>query len=321
MILLKTLKTHSEPVNSILLLNNGNFASASSDKIVIYSKNDFNPILRITEFKIYISHITELHSENTILFCHNGFSIIQLSDDNKKYQLKKQYTERYGMNKAIEYKYTSKSNKKYNLYISAVYGVHIFEIDENFEKVNLIKTINQEELVFNIFQLDKDIFIYTSNSMLSNGNNCIRFWNFEPLQNIKTINNLYCSPGIYNLSKFQENLILLGLEKNKNSRKYVNDGYNINGIAIIDTIIYEIIQIIETHECVRSLLLTQNNNIIIGSSFKIVEYKKNEEEGLLEQICEKELFNYINNVIIEISKGIFAIGSNDKKIILLKKDN
>ena len=321
MILLKTLKTHSEPVNSILLLKNGNFASASSDKIVVYSKNDFTPILRITEFKFYISHITELHTENTILFCHNGFSIIQLSDDNKKYKLKNSFTERYGMNKAIEYEYIKQNNKKYNLFISAIYGVHIFEIDENFDTINFIKIINEQELVFNIFRLNKDMFIYTSNSMLSNGNNCIRFWNFEPLQNIKTINNLYCSPGIYSLAKFQENILLLGLEKNKNSIKCVNDKYNINGIIIIDVIIYEIIQIIETHECVRSILVTKNNTVIIGSSFKIVEYKKNDEEGLLEQICEKELYNHINNVIIEISEGIFAIGSNDKKIILVKKNN
>ena len=229
MILLKTLKTHSEPVNSILLLKNGNFASASSDKIVVYSKNDFTPILRITEFKFYISHITELHTENTILFCHNGFSIIQLSDDNKKYKLKNSFTERYGMNKAIEYEYIKQNNKKYNLFISAIYGVHIFEIDENFDTINFIKIINEQELVFNIFRLNKDMFIYTSNSMLSNGNNCIRFWNFEPLQNIKTINNLYCSPGIYSLAKFQEDnyqileLTIIKPEKLKESKKEENE--------------------------------------------------------------------------------------------------
>ena len=78
----------------------------------------------------------------------------------------------------------------------------------------------------------------------------------------------------------------------------------------------EIVQLIETHNCIRSLLLTSDNNIIAGSSFQLLQYKFN--NGLIEKIGEKELFNYINNVV-EIDKNTLATGSNNRQIIVLKK--
>ena len=78
----------------------------------------------------------------------------------------------------------------------------------------------------------------------------------------------------------------------------------------------EIVQLIETHNCIRSLLLTSDNNIIAGSSFQLLQYKFN--NGLIEKIDEKELFNYINNVV-EIDKNTLATGSNNRQIIVLKK--
>ena len=139
--------------------------------------------------------------------------------------------------------------------------------------------------------------------------------------NIKTLNNVFCSSGVYSIIKLNEKILLVGLEKIssfliRNVNK-TNQNHNINGIAVIDLEYFEIVQYIETHNCIRSLLLTSDNNIIAGSSFKLIQYKFN--NGMIEKISEKELYNYINNTIVEIDKNTFATGSNNRLIIVIKK--
>jgi len=352
--IIKTIRTHSEPVNTLLVCKNGNFVSGSLGRIIFYSKENFEVILRITEFKeYYFSHIYELHIDNTFLLSYSGFKIIQTTNDNKKYKVLFSFYERFIMNKAIEYeyKYISKDNKeniKYNIVISSVYGIHIFEktekcekndkndkIDANNEKndinqkvkiesdnsdlnYTLVKKINFNEIVYNILQISNNCFISTSNSVLASGNNCLRFWSYPEMSNFKTINNLYCSSGINSVAKV-ENMLLVGLEKIPKylfRSKIIDDKLNINGIAVIDLENYEVVQFIETHNCIRSILLAKNNTIIFGSTFNLLQYKFN--RGIMEKIGEKELFNYINNIIIEVDNNTFVTGSNDKKIIVIK---
>ena len=358
--IIKTIRTHSEPVNTLLVCKNGNFVSGSLGRIIFYSKENFEVILRITEFKeYYFSHIYELHINNTFLLSYSGFKIIQTTNDNKKYQVLFSFYERFIMNKAIEYEYKfisedKKENIKYNIVISSVYGIHIFEkteknnkiekndnndknnkIDANHEKndinqkvkiesdntdlnYTLVKKINFNEIVYNILQISNNCFISTSNSVLASGNNCLRFWSYPEMSNFKTINNLYCSSGVNSVAKV-ENMLLIGLEKIPKylfRSKIIDDKLNINGIAVIDLENYEVVQFIETHNCIRSLLLAKNNTVIVGSTFNLLQFKFN--RGIMEKIGEKELFNYINNVIIEVDNNTFVTGSNDKKIIVIK---
>ena len=352
--IIKTIRTHSEPVNTLLVCKNGNFVSGSLGRIIFYSKENFEVILRITEFKeYYFSHIYELHIDNTFLLSYSGFKIIQTTNDNRKYKVLFSFYERFIMNKAIEYeyKYISKDNKetiKYNILISSVYGIHIFEkteknekndknnkIDTNSEKNDInqkikiesdnsdlnytfVKKLNFNEIIYNILQISNNCFISTSNSVLASGNNCLRFWSYSEMSNFKTINNLYCSSGVNSVAKV-ENMLLVGLEKIPKylfRSKIIDDKLNINGIAVIDLENYEVVQFIETHNCIRSLLLAKNNTIIVGSTFNLLQYRFN--RGIMEKIGEKELFNYINNVIIEIDNNTFVTGSNDKKIIVIK---
>ena len=49
--------------------------------------------------------------------------------------------------------------------------------------------------------------------------------------------------------------------------------------------------------------LTKNNNILAGSIFNVIQFKFN--NGNFEAIGEKEIFNYINNVIVEIEDNCF----------------
>jgi hypothetical protein len=349
--IVKTIRTHSEPVNTLLVCKNGNFVSGSLGRIIFYSKENFEVILRITEFKeYYFSHIYELHIDNIFLLSYSGFKIIQTTNDNKKYKVLFSFYERFIMNKAIEYeyKYISKDNKetiKYNILISSVYGIHIFEkteknekndkIDANSEKNDInqkikiesdnsdlnytfVKKLNFNEIIYNILQISNNCFISTSNSVLASGNNCLRFWSYSEMSNFKTINNLYCSSGVNSVAKV-ENMLLVGLEKIPKylfRSKIIDDKLNINGIAVIDLENYEVVQFIETHNCIRSLLLAKNNTIIVGSTFNLLQYRFN--RGIMEKIGEKELFNYINNVIIEVDNNTFVTGSNDKKIIVIK---
>ena len=351
---IKTIRTHSEPINTLLICKNGNLVSGSLGRIIFYSKKDLQVILRITQFTEYcISHINELHKDNNFIICHIGFHIIETSEDNKKYKVLFSFYERFMMNKSLEFKhnYISNSNKKeikYSILISTVYGINIFEESkiENIEdeqnkkiendkknknkekydnkeekkiKYNLIKKINEHEIVYNIYQINNNCFVSTSNSVLASGNNCLRFWSYDKMINIKTLNNLFCTSGIYSIIKINENILLVGLEKIPNfliRKKKIDESININGIAIIDLITNEVVQLVETHNFIRSLLLTSNNTIIAGSSFKLIQYIYN--GGTIENIGEKELYNYINNAIVEVDENTYAIGSNNKLIYVIK---
>ena len=323
--IIKTIRTHSESINSLLICKNGNLISASLGRIIFYSKKNLEVILRITEFKhFYISHINELHKDNTFIFCHNGFIIFETSEDNKTYKVLYSFYERFLFHKSIEFDYKCEinSNIKYNIIISSIYGIHIFENkkinDENNEGWSLIKKINVNEIVYNIFKLDNNTFI--SNTTLAGGNNCLRFWSFNEFINTKTINNLTCSSGTSSISKYNERILLVSLEKIiyfSNKYKDISKNLNnINGIAVIDLKYFEIIQYIEMPNKIRSLLLTKNNNILAGSIFNVIQFKFN--NGNFEAIGEKEIFNYINNVIVEIEDNCFIIGSINKLIFVLK---
>ncbi len=276
--IVKTIRTHSEAINSLLICKNGNLISASLGKIIFYSKENLEVILRITEFKqFYISHINELHKDNTFIFCHNGFIIFETSEDNKTYKVLFYFYERFLFHKSIEFDYinTYKENK-YNIIISSVYGIHIFDKKENEngkgkEEWELIKKINVNEIVYNIYKLDNNIFVSSSNTTLAGGKNCLRFWSYKDLINIKTINNLTCSSGTSSIVKYNEKILLVSLEKihyfANRGKDIPKDFNNINGIAVIDLLNKEVVQYIEMHNKIRSLLLTKNNHVLAGSIF------------------------------------------------------
>ena len=322
--IIKTIRTHSEAINSLLICKNGNLISVSSGRIIFYNKKNLEIILRITEFKqYYISHINELHKNNTFLFCHNGFLVFETSEDNKTYKVLYSFYERFLLYKSIEFDYINEINSecKYNIIISSTYGIHIFN-SGNTKDMSIgyspIKNININESVYNIFKLDNDTFISTSNTTLAGGNNCLRFWCFDNLTNFKTINNLTCSSGTSSIVKYNERILFVSLEKIVyfGKRNIPNELNNINGIAIIDLKYLEVIQYIEMPFKIRSLLLTKNNTILAGSVFSVYQFKLN--KGDFEIISEKELFNYINNIIVELEENCFIIGSINKLIFVLK---
>lgn len=323
--IIKTIRTHSESINSLLICKNGNLISASLSRIVFYSKKNLEVILRITEFKqFYISHINELHKNNTFIFCHNGFIVFETSEDNKSYKVLYSFYERFLFYKSIEFDYKNENEKSeinYSIIIASVYGIHIFEKnDKEKEEWELVKKINDNEIVNNIYKLDDYTFVSSSNSTLAGGKNCLRFWLYKEYTNIKTINNLTCSSGTSSIVKYNERILLVSLEK---IHYYANrrndlpkDLNNINGIAVIDLKYLEVVQYIEMHNKIRSLLVAKNNTILAGSIFSVLQLKFN--KGNFEIISEKELFNYINNIIVESEENCFIIGSINKLIYVLK---
>ena len=324
----KTIRTHSEAINSLLICKNGNLISASLGRIIFYSKKNFEVILRITEFKqFYISHINELHKDNTFIFCHNGFIIFETSEDNKTYKVLFSFYERFLFHKCIEYDYKNDNEENseinYNIIIASVYGIHIFGKNEK-ENENwdwrLIKKINDNEIVYNIYKLNNNTFVSSSNTTLAGGKNSLRFWSYKDFINIKTINNLTCSSGTSSIVKFNERILLVSLEKIKyfpyRGKDIPKDLNNINGIAVIDLKYIEVVQYIEMNNKIRSLLVTKNNDILAGSIFSVFQFKFN--KGNFEIMSEKELLNYINNIIVEIEENCFIIGSINKLIFVLK---
>lgn len=224
--------------------------------------------------------------------------------------------------KSIEFDYKNENEKSeinYSIIIASVYGIHIFEKNDK-EEWGLIKKINDNEIVNNIYKLDDYTFVSSSNSTLAGGKNCLRFWLYKEYTNIKTINNLTCSSGTSSIVKYNERILLVSLEK---IHYYANrrndlpkDLNNINGIAVIDLKYLEVVQYIEMHNKIRSLLVAKNNTILAGSIFSVLQLKFN--KGNFEIISEKELFNYINNIIVESEENCFIIGSINKLIYVLK---
>ena len=213
------------------------------------------------------------------------------------------------------------SEIKYSIIISSTYGINIFDGGKNEDMKtgwSSIKTLNNNESVYNIFKLDNETFISTSNSTLAGGNNCLRFWSYENYTNIKTINNLTCSPGTSSIVKYNERILLVSLEKITyfGTKNLPNEVNNINGIAVLDLKYLEVVQYIEMPNKIRSLLLTKNNTILAGSVFNVYQFKFN--KGNFDIISEKELFNYINNIIVEFEENCFVIGSINKLIFVLK---
>ena len=325
MSIIKTIRTHSEAINSLLICKNGNLISVSFGKIIFYSKQNLEVILRINEFKqFYISHINELHKNNTFIFCHNGFIVFETSEDNKTYKVLYSFNERFLFHKCIEFEYKSEDNNniKYNLIISSLYGITIFNNGENKDKngdFSLIKKLNNNEIVYVIFKINNNIFVSTSNARLAGGNNCLRFWSYDNFTNLKTINHLCCSSGNSSIAKYEDKILLVSLEKIEyfgyRKKELSNELNNINGIAVIDIKYQEVVQYIEMHNKIRSLLLTKNNTILAGSIFTVFQFQFN--KGIFEIISEKEILNYINNVIVEIEENCFIIGSISKLIFVL----
>ena len=88
-----------------------------------------------------------------------------------------------------------------------------------------------------------------------------------------------CSSGNSSIVKYNEKILLVSLEKihyfaNKGKDKS-KDLNNINGIAVIDLKYLEVVQYIEMHNKIRSLLLTRNNTILAGSVFSVFQLKFN----------------------------------------------
>jgi hypothetical protein len=129
--------------------------------------------------------------------------------------------------------------------------------------------------------------------------------------NLESFTNEYVQVMLNN--ETVSNIYQLLPKKYKDISKNLN---NINGIAVIDLKYLEIIQYIEMPNKIRSLLLTKNNNILAGSIFNVIQFKFN--NGNFEAIGEKEIFIYINNVIVEIEDNCFIIGSINKLIFVLK---
>ena len=133
--------------------------------------------------------------------------------------------------------------------------------------------------IYCIYKLDNNSSVSTSNTTLAGGKNCLRFWVFKDFINIKTLNNLTCSTGNSSIVKYNEKILLVSLEKihyfaNK-GRDKSKDLNNINGIEVIDLKYLEVVQYIEMHNKIRSLLVAKNNTILAGSVFSIFQLKFN----------------------------------------------
>ena len=360
----KILNEHVEEIRNIISLDNGFFVSSSLDcNIKIFNsltgeifcsfQEPYNDqICYIIKLKNIYKNEDEQQINLLILSRHLIFIKFNiLNNDNEKIQIM-QSIDNNGV-------YISQAIQLNNLYI-------ITYDDNNEIKIYTLNNLTQTYILYNFninnknieycsfLEIKPNIFAASSNSNLENGENCIKIFDINNLiedGKNKIINNLNCSTGRDSMTMIKKNILCVGLQffdNEKNNKNFVN------GIALIDINLYEIIQIIEDYRvhsiCLINLYICfdmlnkddfyKKENLFLEQKllgvagydedkeireiklFKIIE-KGNES---VELSIENEIFlvheGFINS-IKWLGNGILVTGSSDQMISLfnLKEKN
>ena len=314
----------------------------------LINKLDLNPVDNFILF-------TTLKNENFIIISLNYKLYYYNFNDNlkknviqiKSYNKKKILCLKYYFSKNIDYLITSSID---NLII-------IYDIQNNFNKVNIIENIgincdeNNDFLLFSFtqFELNNNNYLLTTcfndnfiKLLDFNGENKQIFFNYN---NVKKIDIYYCEQNyifyviilgqnnVFSInfdkkenktifSKNNNNLIINNFEVFDNENKIVLiESYECGNILIYDFILGNLLKKINVCEKINDFIILNNDYLFIAS-----------DDSLLYQINinNEEVINFpLKNSIIKINKFIksksdtnnedieYIIGLNDKKQLLL----
>ena len=309
--LIKKLNEHSGSVNSLIVLDNGDFVSSSSDsKIIIYDFKNLSPINIIDETENGVNYIYKIE-ENKIISCSNvhTMKIFKLYENNTKHLIEQII---YGHKDNI-IKIIQNNFDKTLISCSEDKTIKIWNVNNN-------NYIFQNDLITN--ENVNSILYIKKNEILSSSSTdfTIKFWNLKTLENISVLSNIKCSP-------YPNSITIL-------SNEYIGvGGWDNNGIYIIN---------IDKRIIVRQLKIGKNINFMYNLEnefFFTCEYNHDNELQYHYDVSQWKMDNKYNNIkcissksyihhnlITAITKiknkkeidSIFLTSSYDKKIKIWK---
>ena len=286
-------KYHTDSIMNCTVLNDGRFATCSSDKsIIIYNNKTFKPDLIIKEHNNVVNDILQL-SSGMLASCSDDNTIKIFNIKNKNYEVFQ--TLKYhkgGVIKIIEL-----TNKKNLISCSDDYSFIVYSKDNN--KYTKEYQIKNSGPCYCIIQTRENEICYHENDF----NNSICFFDLFKRKKIDKIN--FLSELGYNsfnmitkdllLITGGENMSLINVNQHKIVRRInIPDTYNISASCML---------------C-ENILLTGDDksriNIwrINGDNLKIISTKENVHDNVL-------------NVLMKLEDGLILSGSADGEIAIL----
>ena len=279
---IEPIKQFDNLVYLISLFPSGNILTVILKKIIKIYNNNYE-ILQKIENKEEIN-IIEIKDENNFISCSNIQTINFYKKNNNKFELYFTIIKAHNepINKII---YTSKNNL-----ISCSWDniIKIWEYQKNkYECITYISNINY---IISILLLED------KNILISSGEKFVRFYNYNNLEMLFIIENIYCS-GKDALKRFNNDIIIVGT--------------NLGNLKVISLSKKKIIKEIKIDFFCWFINIFEEKDIFLigGNSNKIMIYN-NENFSLIKTIIDddfKDIINFVqlrNNYIV--SNNIFG---------------
>ena len=261
----KKILKEEDHVTCLLCLKNGYILSGQMNGMIsVYSLKDLKPIVLIIEHCEPISSLYELNDGTILTSSADGVLIkikLFLNEDNSR--TKKYLVEFvFYTNKEFIFKSIQMNNSDDIISCSISKELILWKKNENdFELYKVHKILLKDEIVWDIFQINKNIFI-------TSGEN-IQCWDVKNYESIKKLN--YNCKGNNSIYKLSDELTGIFLKAKGNILIFNND--DLIGLKIINLTEYSL----------SSLKLLNNKVIIVG-----IFDEKNKQSYINQYILNKE---------------------------------
>ena len=261
----KKILKEEDHVTCLLCLKNGYILSGQMNGMIsVYNLKDLKPIVLIIEHCEPISSLYELNDGTILTSSADGVLIkikLFLNEDNSR--TKKYLVEFvFYTNKEFIFKSIQMNNSDDILSCSISKELILWKKNENdFELYKVHKILLKDEIVWDIFQINKNIFITSGES--------IQCWDIKNYESIKKLN--YNCKGNNSIYKLSDELTGIFLKAKGNILIFNND--DLIGIKIINLTEYSL----------SSLKLLNNKVIIVG-----IFDEKNKQSYINQYILNKE---------------------------------
>lgn len=283
----KNFKTNSDNVLSICILNDGRIATSTFGEIVIYNLEKNQRDMEINENIEEVSHLFEMSS---------GYLFSSACEECIIYEIKENTYEIIQKLGGID----GDTSKSYELnngdIITLSRGIYIFSKDPALNQYSLSKTIEEDEFLNDVIQVNDDKIIISSSADKN-----LKVWNINDWSEYKTINDVSVASYhdcLYKKDEFNlivggnKEIYLIDLKEFIVKKKFKND--------------YEVFNICPISESI--FLTLGNEGIITQWKYNDNDIKKEHEKDKIsdeECLCMK----YIKD-------GRILIGSSKNVIIL-----
>ncbi len=228
----KTVKTNSDNILSICVLNDGRIATSTFSEVVIYNLEKDNVDMTINENIEEVSHLFLM--QNGYLFSSACEECIIYEIKENSYEIIQKLGGLLGD--------TSKSIELENGdIICLTKGFYVFKKDPALNNYNLYKTINEDKFVNDVIQVDENRIVI-SNSV----DKQLKFWGISTFSIVSQINDIQVGPYNNCLYKIDSknmivggtNIIYLVDLSTYTINKKVNNEYEIFAISPINDKIF-----------------------------------------------------------------------------------